>query len=438
MAVIGSKGTYAQVQAPKDYLGNALSNVEQMNFKYREERRQQEELKLAREAAAEKERLARQDKAFEETKNIKPVDYGVPKMTSSANNVVRELSDEIYKLKLKGSLSSEEQAKIAQNYQVLDMMKMASENMKKFSGDFYKKAQDGQINLEVLGPHNDYMEYITNIENGEVFFDKQTGTPSVKFVHPETGEEKVESLKNLSDPSYLMSLYRDKVQLVGDKGVYDNLKKILTPQENVDPINGQIITDRFITPQQEEQARVVAGSIVSNDFSLKDVAQQLGKDFNWKDDKEKEKLREEVVSDLVEQTKGGLNLGKKTKTDDAAASRALQLRGQNITAAHYRNVEKNSGGAGGKKDITYTTKVDPILGTTTTVSEKITPDELEKRKKEKPTTPTIKTVDEVWNVDPISAGMNKTKSTKTKRKPATKATERKTVNKNIASEYKPR
>ena len=71
MALVGQKGTYAQVQAPKDYLGNALSNIEKNNFLYREEKRRQDELEQAQRESAEKEQMARTDKAYEEAGKLK-------------------------------------------------------------------------------------------------------------------------------------------------------------------------------------------------------------------------------------------------------------------------------------------------------------------------------------------------------------------------------
>lgn len=326
MAVIGSKGTYAQVQAPKDYLGNALSNVEQMNFKYREERRQQEELKLAREAAAEKERLARQDKAQEEASKLKAENTGDNRLNVSMQNLVAQKANRYAELKSKTNLTAEERSELDEIPRLVDRLKFTAQNFKSFLDTTVKDIGEDKINLDLLEDGTDILGSIYNLKRGAVILDDK-GNAMLELVDPDNPSKKIiEPIDKFGDIGYLQSLVPRKQKIIGKDGLVESLKANLEPVENKYDKNGFKITKREITPEQKEAAMQTIESFVSNDMKLKDAAQQLKLNYRWKDDAEKEKVKQDVKNIIYNQALSGKKIGEEKERDYQAITTDLAQR----------------------------------------------------------------------------------------------------------------
>lgn len=335
MAVIGQKGTYAQVQAPKDYLGNALSNIEQTNFRYREEKRQQEQLEQAQRESAEKEQMARDERAYQERKDIKIPEYGVSEMQVSATEEINKLGDRIAELRRKPKTSSQENAEIQAIYGHIDMMKNSATNIKNFVERVGKMQVEEKINNAVY--EDDLVPSLLNIKKGKMFF--ENGQAYLKVIDPDDPNKvTVESLEKLSDPSYLNSLVTEKVNIYDKNGAKEQLETILKPKEYKSDTGIQ----RKILPEQELAADdyIINLLATQNEKKTKDILQQLRIDHNWKTPEEKQAKIKLAGEKLKQEAKAGLNTLSDKETDDQGEN--LRLRKSEI--AYDRANPKTSGG----------------------------------------------------------------------------------------------
>ncbi len=315
MAVIGSKGTYAQVQAPKDYLGNALSNIEQMNFRYREEKQRKEELEQAKRLAEQNEQQERSDKAFEKSREFKGQDYGNNRMNESSHKVVRQMADEVASLYAKKNRSAQDNARLTELYAGLDKMKQTANTLKSFITDKTKAISEGNVNTDIYGKGEDIIPKLLNIDKGEVFID-ESGKMSMKLLDPETKEETVMSLDELGNQSYLESLMPNKVEILGKDGLVDEIRSNLKVNEYNKEVGNQKITVRELNPNQEASAKeMVLTKIGDNKKRIQDASQQLGIPYDVSTPEATMATKNAIANKILEQSKAGLNLKSDTETN---------------------------------------------------------------------------------------------------------------------------
>jgi hypothetical protein len=327
MGVIGQKGTYATVQAPKDYLGSALSNIEQTNFRYRQEKEAEQQRKEAVIQAEEIATQERGDKALKESREFKTQDYGVSPLTESSHVITAKMADEVSSILNKKIRTSEDNARLSVLYSNLDKMKIAASNLKPIIADRLNALSNGKVNTEILenkGNGNPLLSLL-NIENAQTIID-ENGDISLKTIDPETQQEIVIPYNKLQDPNYIMSLIPDKKNIYDDNGLIENIRKTLVPQSTSEEVGNKTVSFTGVTPEQRAEAKnYISNSLgLSQDNVLKDVAQQLGLDFHWKTPQERDNLVKAVENKALSTAEMGVKKENSEKYNQAYVSPSEQ------------------------------------------------------------------------------------------------------------------
>lgn len=404
MAVIGQKGTYAKVEAPRDYLGNALANIERTNSAYREEKRQQEELKQAQLASAEQAQIDRNDKAFEKSREFKGQDYGNNRMNESSNKVVSQMANEVASIYSKRNRTPEDNARLTQLYSGLDSMKNTATTLKSFITDKSKEVSEGVINTD----GNDPIPSLLNIDKGELFID-ESGKMSAKVLDPETGNETIISLDKLGDRTYLESLMPKRVDILGKEGILNQIKSNITPQEHEKNEGGKIIKIRDITPEQELASKeLITTSIGSNPKRILDAAKQLNIPYKEGNTPEELKQTSDKIADKIfNQAKLDFNLADDSKTDYEAIRIANQKSKEKYDRwfDKYKFNKTNSDEGGGNGDKIKITVTEDDFGKKISYVKKVTPEELQNLLEQEAMKEQPKQIE--WSINPIQSGYDK-------------------------------
>lgn len=298
--VIGSEaGGYATILPTENYIGQALQNVEQNAFKYREEKRL-EEAKKAALAKAQQDAL---DKQREEEANdlekigaIRAKDSGISGIDSAVSNGLASAREEYinYKRAYRKSGDKNDLVKMSTALNKLHAISTIPDSYKKVVDnirDMYNKEEIDDDELDRLTELGDKIEkgfVVPKIENGVMSFDV--------FERDDKGQISKQAIKNMKGEDLINQLTPQKK--------FDKLKDIEEVSKGYGPAvtNFNRRTNENVTevPDLENKIKNSVNLLLQDEARLKKYAKAYGINKAAKDltQEEKTAIANQYTTDL--------------------------------------------------------------------------------------------------------------------------------------------